>query len=303
MSPKGPSAPLPSVNDANEFIEQQLDERARAIEDSLGGDAISLNGPLLFGVDDIMRKAVEAKFHQAPIRTKLIVLLTTGGGVVEVLPRIVDTFRRYYRVVDFVVPNFAFSAGTILVMSGDAIHMDAYSRLGPIDPQIMRPDGSQVPALGYLERYNKLLKKANLGRASTAEIQLLISAFDQGELYQYEHARALSVTLLKDWLPRYKFKAWTKTQTRKRPVTPRMKERRAAQIAMELNNTEKWHVHGHGISMTVLEKDLNLVIDDFGKDPNRSKAIRGHHELMVDYMGKRNTKAAVHFSGRFIPFI
>jgi ClpP class serine protease len=74
------------------------------------------------------------KFHQPPLRKKLAVLLTTGGGVVEVLPRIVDTFRRHYDVVDFIVPNYAFSAGTVLVMSGDAIHMDSYSRLGPIDP-------------------------------------------------------------------------------------------------------------------------------------------------------------------------
>jgi hypothetical protein len=298
-----PVPPLPSVNDANDFIEQQLDERIRVIEGFYGADAISLNGPLLFGVDDIIRKAVEAKFHEAPPRSKLVVLLTTGGGVVEVLPRIVDTFRRHYTVVDFIVPNYAFSAGTVLVMSGDAIHMDSYSRLGPIDPQIVRPDGSQVPALGYLERYNKLLRKANNGHASTAEIQLLISAFDQGELYQYEHARALSVTLLKEWLPKCKFKEWKVTRTRNRRVTVQMKERRAAQIAMELNNTEKWHVHGHGISMAVLETVLNMPIDDFGSDADRSKAIRGYHELMCDYMSKRNTKAAVHFSGRYIPFM
>ena len=181
--------------------------------------------------------------------------------------------------------------------------MDSYSRLGPIDPQIAKNDGSQVPALGYLERYNKLLKKANAGRASTAEIQLLISAFDQGELYQYEHARALSITLLKEWLVKYKFKEWKTTRTRKRKVTVRMKERRAAQIAMELNNTEKWHVHGHGISKDVLEKDLNLMIDNFGKDPIRSKNIRGYHELMCDYMVKRKTKAAVHFAERYVPFM
>jgi Serine dehydrogenase proteinase len=303
MSPKSPSPPLPSVNDANEFIEHQLDDRIRAIEGYLGGDAISLNGPLLFGVDDIIRKAVEQKCQENPPRTKLVVLLTTGGGIVEVVPRIVDTFRRHYTVVDFIIPNYAFSAGTVLVMSGDAIHMDAYSRLGPIDPQILRGDGSQVPALGYLERYNKLLKKANNGHASTAEIQLLISAFDQGELYQYEHARALSVALLKEWLVKYKFKEWKITRTRKRRVTVKMKEKRAAQIAMELNNTEKWHVHGHGISMAVLENDLNVMIDDFGKDPGRSKAIRGYHELMSDYMAKRNAKAAIHFSGRYVPFM
>jgi hypothetical protein len=53
-------------------------------------------------------------------------------------------------------------------------------------------------------------------------------------LYQYEHARALSVALLKEWLVKYKFKEWKITRTRKRRVTVKMKEKRAAQIAMEL---------------------------------------------------------------------
>jgi hypothetical protein len=298
-----PSPPLPSVNDANKFIEQQLDERLKAVEDHLDSDAVSLIGPLHFGVDDILRKTIEKKFHEPPKRDKLAVLLTTGGGVIEVVPRIVDVLRRHYGIVDFVVPNYAYSAGTVLVMSGDSIHMDSYSRLGPIDPQVVRNDGSQVPALGYLERYNKLLRKANDGRASTAEIQLLISAFDQGELYQYEHARALSISLLKEWLVKYKFKEWKITRSRNRKVTAAIKEKRAAEIAIKLNNTEKWHSHGHGISMDVIEGDLNLMIDDFGKDAVLSKDIRGYHELMSDYMAKRNTKAAVHFAGQYIPFM
>jgi hypothetical protein len=181
--------------------------------------------------------------------------------------------------------------------------MDSYSRLGPIDPQLVRGDGSQVPALGYLERYNKLLRKANAGHASTAEIQLLINAFDQGELYQYEHAREQSITLLKEWLVKYKFKEWKITRTRKKKVTPLMKRNRAAQIARDLNNTEKWHVHGHGISKDVLEKDLNVMIDDFGKDADFSKEIRGYHELTTDYMAKRSSRAAIHFAGRYIPYM
>src|SRR6266478_8628579 len=41
-------------------------------------------------------------------------------------------------------------------MSGDSIYMDYYSRLGPIDPQVETRQGKNVPALGYLERYNAL---------------------------------------------------------------------------------------------------------------------------------------------------
>lgn len=87
------------------------------------------------------------------------------------------------------------SAGTILAMSGDAILMDYYSVLGPIDPQIPDQDGNLVPALGYLIQYQKLLAKGQKGRLSTAEMQLLLS-FDQTKLYAYEQARDLSRSLL-----------------------------------------------------------------------------------------------------------
>jgi len=52
-------------------------------------------------------------------------VLTTGGGSIEVVQRIVDVFRQHYTLVDFIVPNYAYSAGTVLAMSGDAIYMDS----------------------------------------------------------------------------------------------------------------------------------------------------------------------------------
>lgn len=101
---------------ANEFIEQQLDERIDEIEKEFGADAVSLSGPLLMGVDDVLRTAVERRSSAAPRRDRLAVILTTSGGFVEVVQRIVDTLRRHYEVVEFVVPNYAYSAGTVRVM-------------------------------------------------------------------------------------------------------------------------------------------------------------------------------------------
>jgi ClpP class serine protease len=68
-------------------------------------------------------------------RRKLVFVLETPGGYAEVARRISDALRHHYDEVDFLIPSHAMSAGTILVMSGDAIHMDYHSVLGPIDPQ------------------------------------------------------------------------------------------------------------------------------------------------------------------------
>ncbi len=112
----------------------------------------------------------------------LTILLTTNGGLVEVVHRVVDTVRHHYDVVNFVIPDSAYSAGTVLAMSGDAIFMDYYSRLGPIDPQL--PKGERlVPALGYVERYTDLIKKAAKTPLNDAEFAVLVGGFDQAELY------------------------------------------------------------------------------------------------------------------------
>ena len=293
----------PVALSANHFIEQQLDERLIALEEHFSAHALSFRGPLVSGVDDIVRASVEEKrMEQAADVDRLVVVLTTNGGYIEVVQRIVDTLRHHYRVVEFVVPNSAFSAGTVLVMSGDVIHMDYYSRLGPIDPQAERPDGRLVPALGYLERYDSLIDKAQNGTITTAEVQLLIDGFDQAELYQYEHARELSISLLKQWLVSHKFKTWTTTDTRGIPVTGEMREQRAEEIARQLNDTQKWHSHGHGISREVLEKDLNLKVDDFGANEALRRIIRDYHTLLEDYQGKMGHQGVVHTAGNYRPF-
>ena len=215
-------------------------------------------------------------------RSRLCVFLTTGGGYIEVVQRIVELMRHHYREVEFVVPNFAYSAGTVLVMSGDRIWMDYYSRLGPIDPQV-EIEGMLVPATGYLIQYERLREKAQEGHLTDAEVDLMISGFNQAELYAYEQARELSVSLLKSWLARYKFKSWTKTETSGRDVTEEMRELRAEEIARKLNDTDTWHSHAHGISMEVLRRDLNLKIDDYGTDDSLNGKVRAYWPLFEDY--------------------
>ena len=288
-----------SFSDANDFIEGQLDDRIRAIEERLKGDAIAYSGPLIGGVDDVIREVMEYKANQGSLSKKLIFLLTTNGGYIETVARIVETLRHHYEYVEFVIPNRAFSAGTVLALSGNAIHMDYYSRLGPIDPQVESATGDQVPALGYLSRYEALLDKANNGMISQAEMAILLD-FDQAELYKFEQARELSIALLKEWLVNYKFRDWHKTEDRGAAVTKRMRSARATRIAKRLNDTDRWHSHGYGISMDVLTRDLNLKIDDFGADSELSSVIRGYHQLSDDYLTKRRIFMALHVHGRFM---
>ncbi len=287
-----------SPTDANDFIEEQLDERIRELESKFNADVVAYRGALIGGVDDAIRSVIESKANDAK-RDKLAVLLTTSGGYIETVARIVETFRHHYDYVEFVIPNRAFSAGTVLALSGNAIHMDYYSRLGPIDPQVESGTGDLVPALGYLARYEELLKKTH-GHITKGEVALLLN-FDQAELYKFDQARELTISLLKEWLVNYKFRDWKVTEGRSKRVTNQMRTSRAASIAKKLNDTERWHSHGYGISMDVLRHELNLVIDDFGINHKLCNAIRSYHDLFEDYLGKRRIIMAVHVAGNLVP--
>ncbi len=189
-------------------------------------------------------------------------------------------------------------------MSGDDIYMDYYSRLGPIDPQVPSLRGGLVPAFGYLKRWEALIKRAEAGEITLAEIQLMIEGFDQAQLYAFQEAQKLSITLLKQWLARYKFKDWTETETQHTPVTPEMRTRRAEEIGEMLNDTDKWHSHGHGISMDVLRKDINLKIDDLDAPEHQEKrrSVKEYYGLLADYMATVRHRDAIHSALKYLAY-
>jgi len=116
-------------------------------------------------------------------------------------------------------------------------------------------------------------------------------------------ARELSIALLKEWLVKYELNNWKVTRTRKLPFDKKMKEKRAEEIAQELNNTERWHSHGYGLCMDVLRRDLNLLIDDFSADKNMASLVKDYDDLLSDYMAKRGAKGVIHIKGQYRPFM
>jgi hypothetical protein len=283
--------------DANRAIEGLLNERIVKIEQRTEADVLSFNGPIFDGVEEYLREILEDANKE---HDKLLVVLETHGGSIRVVERIVNIFRHHYDTVEFLIPNFAMSAGTVLVMSGNAIYMDYFSVLGPIDPQLLKGDGKLVPALGYLHQYDRLIKKSEEGTLTTAELTYLIQNFDLAELYQFEQEVELTISLLKDWLVKYKFANWIKTETRGNEVTNRMRVLRAGAIARQLNNTKRWRSHGRGIPMAVLRNELKLKIEDFGEDKALNSEVQDHYTLKKSYMQKLSSKVAIHVSGLYM---
>ncbi|MCY3707171.1 MAG: serine dehydrogenasease [Gammaproteobacteria bacterium] len=268
--------------------------RLAMIEEMLNADGLTIISAMQLGVEHRVKVAVEAKENR---RRSLVVVLDTPGGIVEVVERIVRVLRHHYEEVKFIVPDRAMSAGTVLAMSGDDILMDYHSCLGPIDPQL-ELDDRLVPALSYLSQYESLIEKSRNETLSTAEL-VLLQKLDLAELHQFKLARDLSIALLKRWLTRYKFKDWVRTETRGDIVTEDMKQERAAWIARQLNDHERWLTHGRGIDMQTLRDELKLKVTDFGEAPELKKAVWDYFWFLRDHMARNGLVSFVHNSYLF----
>lgn len=275
-------------------VKADLDDGLASMEADLSADVVAFVGPILPTYEMRLRDALDALDSK---RGAVAVILDTPGGIVEVVERMVTATRSKYQDVTVIVPDRAMSAGTIFALSADRIMMDHLSCLGPIDPQIEK-DGKLVPALSYLNQFERLSKKAKHDELTTAEYALL-NKLDLGDLYQFDQARALSNELLVKWLSTYKFKNWRETETRKRKVTPEMKENRANEIAKLLNDPERWHSHGRAIDRETLRIEVNLKIDDLEEHEALYRHLRDYFELLEDYVRREDALSFIHSRGYF----
>ncbi len=176
-----------------------LETQLLDLEKYLDSDVFAFNGAIFDGADRLVKDIIEELSTDPIKRDKLSVILTTNGGSLAPVQRMVAVFRHHYKEVNFIVPDYAYSAGTILCMSGDNIYMNYYSVLGPIDPQVENKDGKLVAALGYLDKINELLERARKDELSSAEF-IILKDFDLAELRAYEQAKELAIDLLKHGL-------------------------------------------------------------------------------------------------------
>lgn len=277
----------------DETIKETLNRRLRKLEDYFNGDVIFHYGEIHPLLEEGFRDFIEEiKKDPEFDRNKLVVFLNTPGGSAETVEKMVSVIRFHYDEVYFVVPDYAMSAGTILCMSGDKIFMDYSSSLGPIDPQVYNGK-NWVPALGYLDKVEELIKKSQDDKLTEAEFMLL-QKIDLAELRSYEMARNLTIALLKEWLVKFKFKDWTIHSSTSEPVTENEKTQRANFIATALSNNSLWHSHGRSIGIDTLKTFLKLKIEDYSKNNELRELIRDYNDLICEHIIRLGGKAFVH---------
>jgi DNA-directed RNA polymerase subunit RPC12/RpoP len=213
--------------------------------------------------------------------TEIDIILETPGGSGEIVDDLVRTLRSRFEKVGFIVPGYAKSAGTLMVMAGDEILMGPTSALGPIDAQILHK-GKVFSAHAFLEWLKKIRKEVEENKKLDMALIPILQNISPGELESYQNALDFGKGLLREWLPKYKFKFWETHSSTGKMVTEEEKVERAQKIADDLCNHSRWKTHGKPIKMNDL-RELRLKIEDYSLNPKLQEAIERYYTLLLFY--------------------
>lgn len=213
--------------------------------------------------------------NQIPQEIKKIdVFLATRGGSIHQVNRFVNCLRSRFEEVDFIIPSFCMSAGTLFALSGDRIWMTSRACLGPIDPQVPTKDGRYVPAQALLLLVRQLQIEGDQaiknGRPVPWTAVRLIDSLDKKELGDALTATDYSTMMATEFLKSFKFKNWSIRENSGQPVTHEYRELRAKEIADALASHVRWKAHGHALSRDVLWTEIKLKIDHPSQELERA---------------------------------
>jgi hypothetical protein len=129
------------------------------------------------------------------------VLIHSPGGSPEATERVVALLRERFDHITFLIPHSAYSAATMMALSGNEIIMHPSASLGPIDPQI---NGTPARALrrGF-DKAREALKDE--GPESLPAYIPLIEKYSLELLEICEDYERLSKELVTIWLTEYMF--------------------------------------------------------------------------------------------------
>ena len=147
----------------------------------------------LIGFDDLV---------QTTEGDKVDVFLMSNGGSAEATERVVKLLRERFNEVRYIIPANAYSAATLMCLSGDAVIMDSPATLGPIDPQI-----NGIPTRAILRAFEQMKEiLAAEGPAALTAYMPLISKYNLHDFEICKSAEELSAELAGVWLSSYMLK-------------------------------------------------------------------------------------------------
>lgn len=238
------------------------------IEKPLPAKLVMLSQDDFYTINDLICKKDKLK--------SLDIFIESPGGRGETAKDLADLFHNCSEKVNFIICGEAKSAATILALSGHEISMTRTGSIGPIDAQVTITNRT-VSAFNYKQWIENVKEEAIKNGYIDLVDNAIITQIIPGELLQVLDASDFAKQLVVEWLPKYKFKDWKETKTRKIQVTEEYKIERAKEIADQLESKEKWKLHQMSIKAADI-KDL-LQINDLDANPDLSEILYRIHTV------------------------
>lgn len=191
----------------------------------------------------------------------LDLILHSPGGSAEATASIVRYLRKQFSEVRIIVPQAAMSAATMLALSADVIVMGKQSQLGPIDPQLVTPQG-QIPARAILDQFERAKKECAEDPAALGPWMPMLQQYGPALLEQCQNADSLAKRLVRGWLRTYMFKG------------EKYAARKAAKVAKFFGDHHIHRSHSLGIDRDEA-RDKGVKIVDLEKDEAFEDAVLG----------------------------
>lgn len=134
----------------------------------------------------------------------LDLILHSPGGSAEATASIVRYLRRQFSEIRVFVPLAAMSAATMWALSGNEIVMGSHSQLGPIDPQLVTPQGA-IPARAVIDQFERAKKECSGDPSLLGAWLPILQQYGPALIDQCYSAETLARRLVRQWLKTYMF--------------------------------------------------------------------------------------------------
>ena len=133
-APQVPKTPLFQANSADRYQRQTIIQKIQARTKRLLICYVSGSESMIDASDTIPFVDL---LHNVPPTRDVDLLLHTVGGSIDTAEKLIRMMRSKIgtAALRIIVPDFAKSAGTLMVLGADSVVMSEMSELGPIDPQ------------------------------------------------------------------------------------------------------------------------------------------------------------------------
>lgn len=195
----------------------------------------------------------------------LDLILHTPGGDVAATEAIVKYIHSFFgNDVRAIIPQAAFSAGTMIACSCKEIIMGKQSNLGPIDPQF-----NGIPCQGVIEEFQTAIAEVNKHPEQLFAWQVVISKYHPTFIGECEKSIEWARDMVEKWLSSGMFSEIADT------------EKKAKDVATALSSHSTHKSHRRHISADECKK-IGLQITMMENDQKLQDAILSvHHAFMV----------------------